>query len=249
MLSGNPKIFAAIPARTFRDPRMTAGHFRLLGLIALHDRLNTNGAGCYAKRETFARLLGWAEQSVSRVRRDLREWNYLKASSGGEDGRTIIDRVIYTGEDRDWRTAKIGNPTGHLISENRLPNGLPNFGNRSPIDPQIGNLAISQVIEKGREPDLEAYASKQISIDKGDLADLSEAHCAKRDSRRRGFSAEEVAKLIAAYEEQAQTDPTQLRFEIRQLEQLADDETLPPELSERVVQLLEIAIANGGKPT
>ncbi len=41
-------FFAAMPARMMSDERLAALHFRVLAVIAVHDRMGRNGQHCWA---------------------------------------------------------------------------------------------------------------------------------------------------------------------------------------------------------
>jgi hypothetical protein len=52
-------------ARAVRDLRLGARHIRALGIIALHDQLNKNGAGCWAAQRRLAELARVHETELS----------------------------------------------------------------------------------------------------------------------------------------------------------------------------------------
>ena len=75
-MAGKQK-FAALPARACGDPRLTAGHWRVLATVAYHDRFNHNGRGCYITHQNMAETIGSSRSSVTQWLRDLLSWGYL----------------------------------------------------------------------------------------------------------------------------------------------------------------------------
>jgi hypothetical protein len=96
------RLFAPTPPRCIRDPRLVGSHFRLLALIAMHDRLGKNGSGCYASLRRLANLLDWNKSNVSHVLSDLESWGYVATTVSEANRRTHIRRVLYTADDQNW---------------------------------------------------------------------------------------------------------------------------------------------------
>ena len=65
--------------RCLGDRRMTGRHFRVLGVIATHDRLSTikRGQGCWAGQKRIADFVGIGKSHVSEVISDLANWDGL----------------------------------------------------------------------------------------------------------------------------------------------------------------------------
>lgn len=87
--------FGAIPVRAFRDTRLSAGDFRLLGAIAYHDRLGRNGAGCYVDPRRLAEEAALSYSHVARHTRRLAGFGYLDILRSLKDRRKRIYRLIY----------------------------------------------------------------------------------------------------------------------------------------------------------
>ncbi len=69
--------FAALPVRACNDKRLTGGHWRVLAIIAFHDRFNRNNRGCYITHQRMAEMIGSSRSSVTEWLRDLLAWGYL----------------------------------------------------------------------------------------------------------------------------------------------------------------------------
>src|SRR5262245_51546763 len=103
-MNRNPnRRFSPVPARAFRDERLSSGrHFRLLGIIALHDRLGGNGRGCTASQRRLAKLMNCDEAWTSHTPSDLRSAGYVETTIDPTNRRRRVHRVIYTAEDANW---------------------------------------------------------------------------------------------------------------------------------------------------
>jgi len=88
--------YSRIPARAWRDPRMTFSHVKLLGAIALMDFPNT---GCFASLPAIGRLYGWDRSYTWHLARDLRVWGYYEVRESA-DGPALV--VRYIPEDHGW---------------------------------------------------------------------------------------------------------------------------------------------------
>jgi DNA-binding MarR family transcriptional regulator len=99
-------IFCPVPVRAMSDPRLTAGHFRLLLAIASHDRFSKDrhSAGCYASQQTLAEETSLHLTNIGGYARDLEAWGYLEVEHHREDRRRLVYRVIYD-------AAIVGEPT------------------------------------------------------------------------------------------------------------------------------------------
>jgi hypothetical protein len=78
--------------------RFTGSHFRVLGAIAMHDRMSTSrgtGQGCWASNATLATKCGINYTNLSTVVTDLARWGYLIRESHPLNKRLRIYRVIY----------------------------------------------------------------------------------------------------------------------------------------------------------
>lgn len=94
-------VYGALPARAFGDQRFTAGHFRMLGLVAAHDRmsLKRSSAGCFAAQSRLADLAGLHLKSAARLIGDLVEWGYLERSTNPINKRLAVYRVVFDDAD------------------------------------------------------------------------------------------------------------------------------------------------------
>ena len=242
---GDKKIFAAIPARAFRDVRMHGRHLRLLGIIALHDRLNHNGAGCYAARSKLAKLLSWSESNVSYIAAALRDWGYIEITvkSGraqrGEARQTYRVNYEYA-LDHNWRNRC--NPL-HLSELDRYRPQHLSDADRYQKTPPTGTKISSEIgaspsDDKGTPS--QAYASKHISKNlRGD----EEAYCAEaRSRRRRNLTPEQAKKYLDNCENilasGTDSERQQLRLEHPQLESISTDNSYPAEDRDRASRLL-----------
>lgn len=94
-------VYGAIPARAFGDQRFSAGHFRMLGVVAAHDRMSKHreSAGCYAAQTRLASLTGLHVKSTARLISELLEWGYLERSPNPVNGRLAVYRVVFDDAD------------------------------------------------------------------------------------------------------------------------------------------------------
>lgn len=111
MSKGKP-IYAALPARTIGDERLSALDLRVLMVIAVHDRLGANGVGCYASHPRLATLVRCHLKSLSRSLRMLGLCGYIEAKQHPLNKRLRVYQVIYHSEDSEYlktATISIGN--------------------------------------------------------------------------------------------------------------------------------------------
>ena len=99
MTAGDRKVFAPIPARALRDQRLSGLQLRLLGAIAMFDRMGRNGQGCWAGNERLAEFAGCAYTSVSTELGRLREYGYVTTERHATNQRRLVHRVVYNAED------------------------------------------------------------------------------------------------------------------------------------------------------
>lgn len=95
--------FGAVPVRAFSDIRLRETHFRVLGVIAAHDRFSLvkgTGQGCTVPSSTIAKEAGGRNASnVSAAISELVEWGFLRSEKRAKDRRRRIYRVIYAPPD------------------------------------------------------------------------------------------------------------------------------------------------------
>ncbi len=139
--------FAAIPVRALSDTRLSAIHFRALGVVAYHDRFSgprSAGQGCWAGLRTMAREMGVHHTNASTALTDLVGWEYFDAKPHPMNRRTKVYRVIY--DDLDIHTT--------ADDGNSLPGGKPSETNGLAANFSVGEQAVSTVCppaEKGLE--------------------------------------------------------------------------------------------------
>ena len=128
-------IFAAIPARAYGDPRLKGLHHRVLGVVALHDRMSAarkNGQGCWAGNKRLAELIGCDYSRLSATLSDLATWGYIDSRTNPMNKTRRILFVVYDERDDAFMTAShVENPlpTGkQSAAENSLPTGEDDLG-------------------------------------------------------------------------------------------------------------------------
>lgn len=87
--------YGAIPARAFGDKRLTGEYFRVLGVIALHDRMGVSTYGCYAAPKRLAVLADCHVKSLPRTIQRLAEYGYIRLDRNPMKGVRYTMRVIY----------------------------------------------------------------------------------------------------------------------------------------------------------
>lgn len=92
--------YSPVPVRAFADPKLDGADFRVLGIIAAHDRLNSNGSGCYANHKRLAAKVGIHFVTFSKSTTKLGEEGYLVAEPHPLNKRLRVYRVVYSEEDR-----------------------------------------------------------------------------------------------------------------------------------------------------
>jgi DNA-binding MarR family transcriptional regulator len=154
-------IYAPIPARAIGDDKLTAEDFRVLGVIAAHDRLGANGIGCYASVSRLAQLTQAHVKSVSRTISSLAQRGYIEINANPMDKRRHVYRVRYTEMDAAlMATARkeIGNNLATEMGQigNNLAGFLGKIGNKvSDKNEQFQGVAkcniLSETLNTSRE--------------------------------------------------------------------------------------------------
>lgn len=128
--------FGALPGRASHDRRLTALHFRVLLVIAGHDRMGRNGQCCWAGRKKLAARVGCDPSSLSSAISDLVDMEYLQEERHENDGRKKGFRVIYKAEEDapgiGIEFQKNRFPDENLSDENRLADENLSAGDRFP---------------------------------------------------------------------------------------------------------------------
>jgi len=110
--------FGAIPARAFGDPRLKGLHLKVLGVVALHDRLSAarkNGQGCWAGNKRLAEMIGCNYSNLSTALTELATWGYIDRRTNPMNKTRRILFVVY--DERDDAVMKSNR------DENPLPAG------------------------------------------------------------------------------------------------------------------------------
>ena len=106
--------FAAIPGRALKNDDLTALDFRVMMVIAGHDRMQRNGQGCWIHRDKLAARVGCTPQNFSKsvqkliaagllrmrdIPGDARKKSFMLVYEAGEDARAIgvpDDKIRYS---------------------------------------------------------------------------------------------------------------------------------------------------------
>lgn len=208
--------FAALPARFLGDERLKGLHVKVLGAIALHDRMSLvtgAGQGCWASSQTLADKIGANLTAVSRAIGDLRKWGYVQVAAATRDKRKRTYRVIYEGGlepstadcspvRKDNRPESFASTQTSSVRQDKVR--LPDGSGRSKVvcpgdrcDPQETAKNASQYISLSDERDF-AEATEGNSAEAGrDSAEA--AHLAVRSPVRAG-DAQSIGGQLARFE-------------------------------------------------
>ena len=227
-MSARKELFAPIPIRAFGDDRLSGRHWRVLAVIAFHDRLGKNGQGCWAGRRGLAQEAAISETHFSDAVSDLRRWGYVASEQNTTKRNQQIHRVIY-----DELGPKYGTNPAQL--------GPVNGTTRSQIRDQLGPDLKLQAIEQTSKPVLNIYS---IEPNRLDTSGINEEIAQKRATEEAGLIKEAESYLS---EVQLQlSDPITapaVRCEYRKLAWIADSSVLPAAIRSRAASLRDIARA------
>jgi biotin operon repressor len=220
----NKQWFAPIPLRAVLDQRLTGHHWRVLALVAAHDRLGKNGSGCWASQDRLAAFLGCSKSRLSEGLSDLRDYGYISSQLNPQKRWYRVHRVIYSSDDeRFWAFESVpqerNSPT-KSVPESRAnqfhPTQKMSSGNSG-----LQNVTIVRTIQS---------KNKEISTGR---------NCAKARSRPT-IGIEQAATYLtnceAALADAATRDSLILERPI--IAELADDASLPEPVNERAAKLL-----------
>ena len=224
MSTTNKQWFAPIPLRAVLDQRLTGHHWRVLALVAAHDRLGKNGSGCWAAQNRLAALLGCSKSRLSEGLSDLRDYGYIASQLNPQRRWHRVHRVIYSIDDeRFWASKSVpqerNSPT-KSVPESRANQFHPTQ-KMSGENNDLQNVTIVRTIES---------KNKEIS---------AERNCAKARSRPTiGIEQAEtyLANCEAALADAGTRDSLILERPI--IAELADDACLPEPVNERAAKLL-----------
>jgi hypothetical protein len=79
--------------------RLQARHYRLLGVVAFHNRLGKNGQGCWVGYKNLAQASGSGESQLFDTKSDLVRWGYITSERHPMNRRTTVHRIVNTDED------------------------------------------------------------------------------------------------------------------------------------------------------
>ena len=168
--------FAAISARATRDETLTNLQFRVLMVIAAHDRLGRNGQCCWAGLKTLAQEVGCHPTNVSTALKKLRDAGYIGEARHKDDGRRKSYRIIYEavsdaavlkGVNRRTSLPKRQLPRPVKTAEKsaiRYRDSLP-AAEASEIKDAENILNVQELIAKSRTKDQTEYISQKRIID------------------------------------------------------------------------------------
>ncbi|MDQ0318761.1 hypothetical protein QO002_000899 [Pararhizobium capsulatum DSM 1112] len=139
-------FFVALPGRVLSDDDLTALDFRVLGVVAAHDRMGRNGQCCWAGQKKLAAMVKCDPTRLSNSLSKLVNRKYLQELRDENDKRRKGFRVIYVA-DKD--AAAIGSkvrdrlPDGNVNSaSDRLPDGNASGPDRLPNSHLNGNTEV-----------------------------------------------------------------------------------------------------------
>jgi hypothetical protein len=231
----NNHRFAPVPLRALRDQRLAARHLRILGIVAAHDQLGGNGAGCYATQRRLAKLASCGESRLSDALSDLRHLGYIKSERQPQKSRLRVHRVIYNEQDARWDRGTFRK--GKVTQAHTFPNGkveLSQSGKNTTVSAQEKcpkDADFSQDSSRGTYVLTYKKDKKDNRTDTDDRTDCAEA--------RSRSAVTEAKKHLTEFEDlAASSDRDNLKFERARLQQIADDACLPEDLNERAVRLL-----------
>jgi hypothetical protein len=95
---GEKTFFAPLPLRAISDQRLSGLHFRVLAMVAFHDRMSARrktGAGCWASHKTMCAEIGCNYTNLSTALTDLGKWGYLERHVHPLNKRLRVYNVNY----------------------------------------------------------------------------------------------------------------------------------------------------------
>lgn len=97
---GEKRTFAPLPARAIGDANLTGLHLKVLGAIAMHDRLGKNRQGCWAGNKRLAEMVGCDYSRLSATLTHLATLGYIERDPHPLNKRLRVLRVLYTDNDK-----------------------------------------------------------------------------------------------------------------------------------------------------
>lgn len=248
-MSARKVLFGPIPARAFKDMRLGNWHFRVLGVVAMHDRLGKNKQGCWGANRTLARESANSELHFSDALSDLRLWEYITSESDPKDHRRKIHRVVYA--DADWETIQKTAPRETSTMGKNSPSETSTIGKETSTNTPRNfhsENAKSLSEQGGISPNILREPQDIRRVDLGFRRDCAEA----RQPRKQGLSVEEARRLLEDTESYLSEVQLQLSdpitapavgCEYRKLADIADSINLPDDIRSRAASLRDLARA------
>lgn len=165
-MTDNNFQFAAVPVEAISDIRLTPIQWRILCVVAHHDRFRRNGFGCILGRSDIASKANVHVNNVRATLLALRDMGYLKLWMHPRNGRIREMSVIYKGKSQQLRGAAclngdthddhvvggekyVGSRTNHVAP---LTKHVAHFGNQlKPNDNRLYKKEANREINKSRE--------------------------------------------------------------------------------------------------
>lgn len=158
-----PERFAPVPFRALGDKRLSRADLAVLGVIAAHDRFQTNGRGCDAGRPRIAHLANCDMATMSHAVTRLEAFGYIGSRTHPADGRKRLYWVIYTEDD-----AKFLNGATNPTPRERVA-GAPavrrEIGGRSVTElAEIGGARNSLFVDSAKEFPANIFPEREKNI-------------------------------------------------------------------------------------
>ena len=228
-MSARKELFAPIPIRAFGDHQLSGRHWRVLAVIAFHDRLGKNGQGCWAGRKGLAQEAAISETHFSDAVSDLRRWGYVASEQNPTKRNQQIHRVIY-------------DELGPKYGTNPTQLGPVNGTTRSQIRDQQGPDLKLQAIEQTSKPVLNIYSIEPNRLDTSGFNEEIAQKRAIEEARRRIEDTENYLSEVQLQLSDPITAPA-VRCEYRKLAWIADSINFPDDIRSRAASLRDLARA------
>jgi hypothetical protein len=210
----------------------------LLGIIAAHDQLDKNGAGCWASQRRLAALAGVQESRLSHTLSDLRDFGYIASAIHATNRRRRIHRIIYNERDKNWdRGSRDTCPPGQVLRPDTCPPCQVSEGRYlTKTGPILDQIEEKFDASENNSKDLRLRTYVPIKEHTSNPESNVRTDCAEARSRS---AVTEAEKHLTEFEDlAASSNRDNLKFERARLQQIADDACLPEELNERAARLL-----------
>ena len=156
--------FAPIPLRAMSDSRLTAECWRVLAVVAAHDRLGKNGTGCYASHERLARMARCHTKALSRTLKKLAKCGYLEVAVNQNDRRRSVYFLVYNEGDHELMERENGSDSATEKAAKIPSSGISTaeFGSNPATDfSEVGNT-VSEKCDEYQSVDDDKKSSEAI---------------------------------------------------------------------------------------